>query len=529
MLQPVDQDERARPGLHLLHRVRAVPPAALVGALVVVATVLSLPGLATWYWIDEGISVGIASHPLADIPGVLVRDGSPPLYYLVLHVWMAVFGSSEVATHSLSLLFAVATVPAAWWAGRSLFDRRVGLVAALLVATNPFLSVYATETRMYTLVALLGVLVAGSFLHVFAFGRRRYLPLFVASLVALLYTHAWGVFAAAGCVAALVPCLLARSDRRRLLGDAAIGFGLAGLAFAPWLPTLVSQASRNGAPWSERPVPREALSAVSKVLGDVNERVLVALVVAGGGAVFALLRRGRSAEGAATRAMGLVIVVTVALGWVSAQVSAAWSTRYFAVFVGPVLLLAALALARSGSRGILALVVILAIWTQPLAVLFGLKEPAEPGNKAVVRPLATAVAPHLRPDDLVVAVQMEEVPVLEHYLPDGLRYADLDGPVEDPDVADWRNALDRMEATSAATDLAPLVDALPAGRRVLLVCPTSVDPVEVPWFGLMGPRCAEWKASLSADPRLRPVPVPGLERVRADLPSAVLLFEKGAG
>ncbi len=529
MLQPVDQDERARPGAAVLHRLGAVPPGAVVAGLVVVATVLRLPGLGTWYWMDEGISVGIASHPLVDIPGVLVRDGSPPLYYLLLHGWMAVFGSSEVATHSLSLLFAVAIVPAAWWAGHSLFDRRVGLLAALLAATNPFLTLYARETRMYTLVALLGVLLAGSFLHVFAFGRRRYLPLFVGSLVALLYTHTWSVFAAAACVAALVPCLLARVDRRRLLGDAAIGFGAAALLFTPWLPTLVSQASHNGAPWSDRPVPREALSAVSEVLGDGHERVLVALVVAGGAAVLALVRRGRSPEGAATRAMGLLIAVTVALGWLSAQVSPAWSTRYFSVFVAPVLLLAALALARSGSAGILALVVILAVWTQPLAVLFGLKEPIEPDSKAVDRPVAAAVAPHLRPDDLVVAMQMEEVPVLHHYLPDGLRYADPDGPVADPRVADWRNALERMEATSAATDLAPLVDALPGGRRLLLVCQTTPDRPDRPWFRLMGERCAEWKAWLSGDPRLRPLPVPGLEQVREDLPAAVLLFEKGAG
>ncbi len=222
MLQPVDDDEPLRPRLSLVDRARTVPDAVVVTALTAVSTLLRLPGLGTWYWIDEGISVGIASHPLGDIPGLLTRDGSPPLYYLLLHVWMAVFGSSEVATHSLSLLFAVATVPAAWWAGRSLFDRRVGLVAAVLAAANPFVTLYSRETRMYTLVALLGVLVAGSFLHVFAFGRRRYLPLFVASLVLLLYTHTWGIFATAGCAAAVVPCLLARTDRRRLLADAAL-------------------------------------------------------------------------------------------------------------------------------------------------------------------------------------------------------------------------------------------------------------------------------------------------------------------
>ena len=47
------------------------------------------------YWIDEGLSVGIASHPLADIPGVLRQDGSPPLYYLILSLWIRVLASAR--------------------------------------------------------------------------------------------------------------------------------------------------------------------------------------------------------------------------------------------------------------------------------------------------------------------------------------------------------------------------------------------------------------------------------------------------
>src|SRR5918911_5552731 len=79
-------------------------PLALA-ALVVGAAALRLRALAAPYWIDEGISVGIASHPLSAIPGVLREDGSPPLYYLLLHAWIALFGTSPRATHALSALF----------------------------------------------------------------------------------------------------------------------------------------------------------------------------------------------------------------------------------------------------------------------------------------------------------------------------------------------------------------------------------------------------------------------------------------
>ena len=41
--------------------------------------------------------------------------------------------------------------------GRDLFDRRAGLAAAALFATNPFLGWYSTETRMYPIVVVLAI------------------------------------------------------------------------------------------------------------------------------------------------------------------------------------------------------------------------------------------------------------------------------------------------------------------------------------------------------------------------------------
>ena len=48
---------------------------------------------------------------------MLGQDGIPPLYYLLLHGWMPVFGTGEAATRALSLLFALLAVPASFWAG----------------------------------------------------------------------------------------------------------------------------------------------------------------------------------------------------------------------------------------------------------------------------------------------------------------------------------------------------------------------------------------------------------------------------
>src|SRR5205807_1291155 len=116
---------RARPTAWLLGRDRTV-----VAALVVLAFLLRAPNLGRAYWIDEGISVGIASHPLRQIPGLLRLDGSPPLFYITLHLWMQAFGTSPAGTHLLLLLVSLVAVPVGYWAGCELFDRRAGLAAA---------------------------------------------------------------------------------------------------------------------------------------------------------------------------------------------------------------------------------------------------------------------------------------------------------------------------------------------------------------------------------------------------------------
>ena len=200
-----------------VERFRALPVAARIALPVAFLTGFSL-ALRTMaihgrYWIDEGISVGIASHPLDEIPGLLRQDGSPPLYYLLLGVWMRVFGHGEADTHALSIGLAVLFVPAAFVTGRALFGARAGWIAAVLGALNPFLTYYAQETRMYSLVSLLGVLVTGAFALAFVQRRRAWLPGFSAALALLIYAHNWGLFLAAGTVVALLALLATERDR----------------------------------------------------------------------------------------------------------------------------------------------------------------------------------------------------------------------------------------------------------------------------------------------------------------------------
>jgi uncharacterized membrane protein len=275
-------------------RARLAAPAGL-GLLVALSVLLRTRELGIGFWIDEGLSVGIADRPIGDIPGVLRQDGSPPLYYALLHLWIGVFGDSEPAARALSLLCATLAIPVAWWAARALFGPVAGWMAAVLAATNPFLTQYGQETRMYALVALLGLVACATFGRAFtgtaaAEQRRRWALGLAGSLAALMYTHNWALFfamAAGGSWLGLIwrAPAAARPD---LVRTGLVAFGGALVLYLPWVPTTLYQAAHTGAPWSTPPSLSALLSVPGELLGTMAQGVIA---LAGGAGVAALLSR----------------------------------------------------------------------------------------------------------------------------------------------------------------------------------------------------------------------------------------------
>ena len=71
---------------------------------------------------------------------------------------------------------------------------------------------------MYSLMLVMSLLATAAFLHVFAFGRRRYLPVFMVLLAGMLYTHNWGLFLGAGLALGADPVLVRVRGARRASG-----------------------------------------------------------------------------------------------------------------------------------------------------------------------------------------------------------------------------------------------------------------------------------------------------------------------
>jgi mannosyltransferase len=481
--------------------VKALPRWVRVGAILFVLCAVSVwiksRFIGGQFWMDEAISVGIASHSLSAIPGVLRYDGSPPLYYLMLHIWMTWFGNGEAATHWLSTLFAVLTVPIGYWGAFTITrNRRAALVCATLFAFNGFLDYYADETRMYTLMALLGLLGTIGFIRGFVFRERRYVVLFAIAQALMLYTHNWSLFFGAGSVLSLVVLYFVSGDeiRTNLIRDAVAAFVGAAILFIPWIPNFIFQTLHTAAPWDTRPRFGVFVQIALGILGGGSIAVVM-LLTAGVGYSPMFMKPRRMTQEARVALMLLTIAAfTLAAAWLSSQViTPAWVVRYFAPVVPPILLLLGIGISRAGLIGAVAVIFIVCFMARPAAFI--------PQYKSDVQDIAGELKGDLHPGDLVIVGQPEQTPLAYYYLPAGLRWANTIGPVADPSYMNWVNALKRYEAATPSKVVPKLLNSMKPGQQLLFIRPLTegVSNWQAPWTSLVRQRTAQWFQIIDKD------------------------------
>jgi len=169
---------------------RSLVPPCLLAVAAAVSAALRFHALAVKsFWLDEGVSVAIAGIDWRNFVRILWRrEANMSLYYFLLHFWLRL-GSSEVFIRSLSVLFAVATIPVLYLLGRRLFDSRTALVAVALLTVNAYHIRYSQEARSYTLVVFLCVLCSVYFLkYIEDFSRRSRLAYVLTASLAV-YAH----------------------------------------------------------------------------------------------------------------------------------------------------------------------------------------------------------------------------------------------------------------------------------------------------------------------------------------------------
>lgn len=111
-------------------------------------------------WLDEAIGALVVKN--FSYREIITRfpltDNHPPLYYLVLKAWTDLYGYSEIALRSLSVVFGALTVVFIYKIAEVIGGTKklvFPLLAALLLATSPLHIYYSQEARMYVMAGFL--------------------------------------------------------------------------------------------------------------------------------------------------------------------------------------------------------------------------------------------------------------------------------------------------------------------------------------------------------------------------------------
>jgi len=127
----------------------------------------------------------------------VLHEGHPPLYFLLLKIWALIWGYSEIALRSFSLLSGLASIIIIYDLICKHYKSKFTIwTILLLLLLNPFLFYYFTEARMYAFAFLLATL---SFKYCLKYKQNKILIsfdflYFTLASIALLYTHYYGLF-----------------------------------------------------------------------------------------------------------------------------------------------------------------------------------------------------------------------------------------------------------------------------------------------------------------------------------------------
>jgi mannosyltransferase len=163
---------------------------AYLGALMAGVTALSILVLSRQSLrLDEAQSLWQTSHSPGQILWIVAQDVHVPLYHMVLHWWMVLFGNDIASARYLSLLFFIATIPAMYLMARLIMGQRESVLVAGLVALSPFMNWYGNEARMYSQLVLVTVLNQYFFLRIFQKRSGRNWLWYSLTAVVGIYTH----------------------------------------------------------------------------------------------------------------------------------------------------------------------------------------------------------------------------------------------------------------------------------------------------------------------------------------------------
>jgi mannosyltransferase len=433
-------------------------PSWETGPLVALAIVAVAFGLRVYHlasqslWYDEAFSVYLAGMGFGEIIARTAADIHPPLYYVLLHVWMLAAGSGEFALRFLSLVFGVLTAPVLFQVSRRLLRSQfaeappgAGLVTTAIAAIAPLYVWYSQEGRMYSLLTFLGALASLLLLRLLAGDARRprlELTIWAAIGVAAIYTHFYGFFLL-GFQCLYVAWSFAttpgsRPAARKLLLAAATVV----LAYLPWLGVTFTRLGADVSYWEGALSLSEVLTetirtfaaGLTATTGEQDAIVVGYLVLVGfglaGGLWLAIRRRREATRGEAVVFPLLYLVTPIVLLYAISFDRPKFDPRYLMLASPGFYLLASLGLellarhglsspprrARAISRSLLSVGILFVLWAAAIPLQHNYTN--EILARDDFRSVSAWIHDRIQPDEAIILCSGHMFPAFQYYYRD---------------------------------------------------------------------------------------------------------------
>lgn len=359
-----------------MKNIRLLQAVAVAVLSVVYATVRLWRLTASCLWFDEIFSLHAAQHTWGTILSFAAKDLiHPPLFYLLLKVWMSTGGESLYWLRLLPAALAVsAIVPLLYLCRELRLNVWSKLIAFLLISVNGSLIKYAQEVRMYSLLLCLSLFSIWLFVRYFHKGKGL-APLIIVNVL-MVYSHYFGWFVAISEVAAIV--IFQRIKIRAIL----IMLAVCAASYIPWVIAIwmaLSGGSDVGQNigFMERPGIPQLLHLVLNLVEPfyfpstntdpftiVSVSVPIVAVVAAGSVVGVLNDRARETEKFETKRLLAIFVVLPLLSaflasWLFPY--SIWGTRHLIIVFVPAALLIAAVIGRIEAAAVKAAIVAMLI------------------------------------------------------------------------------------------------------------------------------------------------------------------------
>lgn len=193
-------------------------------------------------WSDEIYTKSMLEGSLPDFYAKFKNDLHPPLYYLGLKLFTALFGLSTVSLRLFSVLGVLSTLLLGYFAGQRVFGKQGALYFCLMLISVPMLAAYSHQARMYTWAAFS---VTGVFIYSYLFmktGKNRDLVLLFVFTVMAVYMHYYSMAAAFVANMFVFQYLIWTKNRKWL--PHLFSLLAATVLFLPWLFMFIVQVKK---------------------------------------------------------------------------------------------------------------------------------------------------------------------------------------------------------------------------------------------------------------------------------------------